>query len=192
MFAPTESLNDFVELVTDYDTWAWKSKAESSDENEAARGKLAKNINDLFDIYGRYAFIEETLIKLKQGYKLFTLSHIEEKLLQLNQESINRYIEQKEKEIRPLSICGYNAAVVFADRNQSELGNTICANHPEFDLCIMLCMGRDDVQIRSTKENVDVSILAKEFGGGGHKHASGFHIKSEHIGKFISMIFTKE
>ena len=37
MFAPTESLNDFVELVTDYDTWAWKSKAESSDENEAAR-----------------------------------------------------------------------------------------------------------------------------------------------------------
>ena len=161
-------------------------------ENEAARGKLSKNINDLFDIYGRYAFIEETLIKLKQGYKLFTLSHLEEKLLQLNQESINRYIEQKEKEIRPLSICGYNAAVVFADRNQSELGNTICANHPEFDLCIMLCMGRDDVQIRSTKENVDVSILAKEFGGGGHKHASGFHIKSEHIGKFISMIFTKE
>ena len=192
MFAPTASLNDFVELVTDYDTWAWKSKAESSDENEAARGKLAKNINDLFDIYGRCAFMEETLIKLKNGYKLFTLSHLEEKLLQLNQESINRYIEQKEKEIRPLSICGYNAAVVFADRNQSELGNTICANHPEFDLCIMLCMGRDDVQIRSTKENVDVSILAKEFGGGGHKHASGFHIKSENIGKFISMIFTKE
>ncbi len=191
MFTPAESLNDFVELVNDYDTWTWKSKAASSDENEATRGKLAKNINDLLYLYGRDRFIEETLINLRQGNIQFVLSHYEKKILQLNQESIDRYITQKEKEIRPFGINGYHAAVVFADRNQSELGNKICENHPEFDLCIMLCMGRDDVQIRSTKENVDVSVLAKEFGGGGHKHASGFHINSEHIEKFISMIFTK-
>ena len=34
--------------------------------------------------------------------------------------------------------------------------------------------------LRSTEEGLDVSEIAKQYGGGGHKHASGFRVPYGH------------
>jgi nanoRNase/pAp phosphatase (c-di-AMP/oligoRNAs hydrolase) len=34
--------------------------------------------------------------------------------------------------------------------------------------------------LRSTEEGLDVAEIAKQYGGGGHKHASGFRVPFGH------------
>jgi len=38
--------------------------------------------------------------------------------------------------------------------------------------------------LRSTEDGVDVSEVAKQYGGGGHKHAAGFRVPFDRVGEF--------
>ena len=54
----------------------------------------------------------------------------------------------------------------------------------DIDLVIAINLSNKTVSLRSVEEDVDVSLIAKEYGGGGHRHASGFEINSN-IDKYI-------
>ena len=71
--------------------------------------------------------------------------------------------------------CRYEVPVVNASANVSELGNEMCKAYPEAPFSVSYC-DRQDVRswsLRSIGE-FDVSAVAKEFGGGGHRNAAGF------------------
>lgn len=71
--------------------------------------------------------------------------------------------------------CRYEVPVVNASANISELGNEMCKAYPEAPFSVSYC-DRQDVRswsLRSIGE-FDVSAVAKEFGGGGHRNAAGF------------------
>lgn len=55
----------------------------------------------------------------------------------------------------------------------SEVGNKLCQGHPYS----MVYFDKDNmhhVSLRSDEHGLDVSEIAKTYGGGGHKHAAGF------------------
>lgn len=76
----------------------------------------------------------------------------------------------------------YRVAYTFANQYISELGNAICKAHDDIDICAMIVPTRGEygaVELRATKDNVDLAPLAKALGGGGHKHAAGFPLKKD-------------
>jgi nanoRNase/pAp phosphatase (c-di-AMP/oligoRNAs hydrolase) len=76
-----------------------------------------------------------------------------------------------------------NSLVVNASHWMSEIGAKLS---PECDFALIWYYDHDAkrtrVSLRSFHEHVDVSEIAKDFGGGGHKKAAGFTLpKSKHI-----------
>ncbi len=65
-----------------------------------------------------------------------------------------------------------NANYMFA----SDLGNILSEGHP-FAAVWYEANGRRYYSLRSQKGSTDVSIVAKQFGGGGHENAAGFSVE---------------
>jgi len=72
-------------------------------------------------------------------------------------------------------IGGYDVPVVNATTLQSEMANTLLEKYPKFPFatCYFDCPRGRIWSLRS-REDFDVSAVAKLYGGGGHKQAAGF------------------
>lgn len=148
----------FTELVRSYDTWDW-----DRDNNQHA-----KDLNDLLHILGQSRFIKRFSEDIDPEF----LSH-EVMMLDIERNNTEAYIKRKANEATRYPIGGYVALTVFAERHQSELGNTLAKDNPDVDLVIMINAGSSTVSYRTVKDNVNVAELAKTYGGGGHPKASG-------------------
>lgn len=154
----------FVDLVRDYDTWRWKELGSD--------GILNKQLNDLFGLYGRNKFIDWAINKIE--YDGWIKLDPEDKLvLEINQQQIDDYIEQKNKQMFQINLYGRYGGVVYADRYFSEMGNRLAELHPEYDFIAMIDVGGGMVSYRTVKDDIDLGELAKKFGGGGHPKAAG-------------------
>ena len=103
-----DTLTDFVEVIREYDVWEWIE----------IDNILAKQLNDLLCILGRERFIEEFTEQLLNGK--FVINDKLNFLLELEQEKIDDYIENKNKNLIVRDIKGYNVGIVFAERYISE------------------------------------------------------------------------
>ena len=164
------NIERFVQIVRDYGTWRWKELGEE--------GVVCKQVNDLFYIYGREAFIDWALRRLKfyGTYPEFP-SFSDEDLLLLDQKQkdIDRYIEKKDKHLMARTDAfGYTYGVIFAEQYFSELGNRLCELYPELDYVAMIDICGGKVSYRTIREDLDVGgTIAHSFGGGGHQKAAG-------------------
>lgn len=71
------------------------------------------------------------------------------------------------------SINGYNVPIINATTLISEIGNELAKGHPF--AAMYFVKGDEKIwSLRSAPDGVDVSEIAKQLGGGGHKHAAGF------------------
>lgn len=172
----TKNLKRFVELVRRYDTWHWKELGDIQ----------AKELNDLLYIIGKEEFIKNIICKIQNDNKLI-FDEQDKYILKLRQNEIDRYIEKKNKNIITKEILGYNAGIVFADNFISELGNKLSELHPELDFIAMI--NQETISYRTTNNNIDLSEIAKAFGGGGHPKASGSQISKDCIEEFIDILF---
>ena len=83
----------------------------------------------------------------------------------------------------------YKFAVVFAEENISDLGNYLCRNF-DIDFAVMILSDLRTVSLRTIKEDIDLSAIAKKYGGGGHRKSAGF-VYSEYFEKeFIKNILS--
>lgn len=91
-------------------------------------------------------------------------------------------VEQHVKHAREVDVLGYRVPCVNATALVSEIGNELCRGKP-FSLTYF---DRGDgfrvYSLRSSEDGVDVSEIAKRFGGGGHRNAAGFQVlvKNDH------------
>lgn len=176
--AEYESLKVFADTVRKYDTWLWKEKYNDL---------IPKKWNDLFYILGRDRFINKVVSSLKEWK--FEFSSKDELLLELEQEKIDRYIENKNNEILIVDILDYKAGVVFAEQFHSELGNRLHEINPELDFIIIINISKS-VSYRTIKDNIHLgNNVAKIYGGGGHAKAAGNEISNEIRRKIIEMLF---
>jgi oligoribonuclease NrnB/cAMP/cGMP phosphodiesterase (DHH superfamily) len=172
-------VQDFVQVVREYDSWEWK----------ANNNLKPKRWNDLLYIYGRDNFIELIINKIKTKFDFDNTDYL---LLKLEQEKIDKYIEDKDKKMIVKKIQGYNTGIVFAEQHISELGNKLSELHPELDFIVIINIDKS-VSYRTAKDNINLGAnIAKIYGGGGHPKAAGSPINDDVKNKIINLIFCLE
>ena len=100
---------------------------------------------------------------------------------------IYNYVKKKEENMKIIDFNGYSTAYIFADRFHNNISEYIFDYYNEIDIVMIINIG-ESISLRSKKENVDVSEIAKLYGGGGHYHASGFGIKNGNENILISLV----
>ncbi|WP_366249758.1 DHHA1 domain-containing protein [Terribacillus aidingensis] len=174
----TKAVSEFVELVRQYDTWEWEKR-----NNEAA-----KQLNALLFLQSIEEFADEMIQRLQHN-DTFVFSDLEEKLLQVQDAQTARYIRKKRKQVVPVKIGTYLAGVVHAESYLSELGNDLGKTFPHLDLIVMIMMGTKRLSLRTIHDDVDVSAIAGNYGGGGHQKASGASLTDEAFELFVKNAF---
>ena len=166
----------FIELVRQYDTWEWRDKYNNID---------AKKLNDLLYILGREKFVNLILQKLLNNESLF--DETTNLILELKQNEINNYINTKEKDLIIKKVLGYKVGIIMCDMYLSELGNVLSEKHPELDFIAII--KQNSIGLRTVKDDINLTDIAKQFGGGGHPKASGFPLSNIKLNNFINDIF---
>lgn len=177
-------LNKFVKVVRDYDTWRWSTLGDE--------GIICKQFNDLLQLYGRDYFVVWCLSYLK-GKKFPVFQHTEYTLLKLRQHEIDRYVEEKDKDLIIHSFKDWTCGYVFADRFISELGNRLCTIHPEIDFVAIIDIEYCTVSYRTIRDDIDLGKdVATLFGGGGHPKAAGSQFDKTLQLQIIRKLFGEE
>lgn len=179
LLQPTEAISEFVELVRQYDTWEWE-------KNE---NRQAHNLNSLFFLVSVDEF-EETMLERLSSSESFDFDEFEKKLLNMEEDKIERYIRRKKREIVQTKIGGYYVGVVYAESYISELGNELSKEHPHLDYIAILNMGSKKISLRTTHDHVDVSEIAATYGGGGHQKAAGCNLTDKAYKIFVQQTFS--
>ena len=174
----SQALDEFVELVRQYDTWEW-------DQNDNIK---AKNLNDLFFMVSIEEF-EEKMTERIINSDHFKFDDFEQKLLEMEEEKIERYVRRKKREIVQTFIGEYCAGIVHAESYHSELGNELGKDFPHLDYIAILNLGGKKISFRTIHDHVDVSAVAGKFGGGGHAKASGCSMGKDAYKLFVQDIF---
>lgn len=172
------ALNEFVELVRQYDTWDW----------DILKNYKAKNLNDLFFMVSIEEFEERMVPRLTSG-DTFEYDDFEKKLLEMEEDKIERYIRRKKREIIQIETDGLYGGVVHAESYHSELGNELGKEYPHLDYIAIMNLGGKKISFRTIHDDVDVSAVAGEFGGGGHAKASGCSMNKEAYNRYIEQAF---
>ena len=179
-FDDTPALKLFIDYVRMYDTWEWKEKYDNI---------IPKRLNDLMYIDGPNEFIDKMVYRL--GNNLFIFDDTDLMKLQIEQTYINSYITQKNETlmVNDNLFPGYTVGIIFADKYISELGNKLCELHPELDFVVLINMSTLAVSYRTVKDDLDLSAIAKRFGGGGHPKASGSRFDASIVNDMLNNIF---
>lgn len=196
----TMYIDSFVKLVRYYDCWLWF--------NEEPKTQPAKDLNDLFLIVGIERFVkdmtDEITLKLQNStynpYLDFVIPDKYAFVLELEKIRTQNLIDKKEKQLKKIymnkeTLQSYEevdmnerdkywyVGFLFLDDKASEVGNTMCRNHPEIDF--MLMFPGDRFNIRNVKEDVNLMDIVTRIGGGGHPRAAGAGMSNKDIMKNI-------
>ena len=179
-FNDTPALKLFIDYVRMYDTWEWKEKYDNI---------IPKRLNDLMYIDGPNEFIDKMVYRL--GNNLFIFDDTDLMKLQIEQTYINSYVAQKNETlmVNDSLFPEYTVGITFADKYISELGNKLCELHPELDFVVLINMSTLAVSYRTVKDDLDLSDIAKRFGGGGHPKASGSRFDASIVNDMLNNIF---
>jgi uncharacterized protein len=178
---PKGAISEFVELVRQYDTWEW----EKNENQEAQR------LNALFFLVSIDEF-EEKMIARLQSSDHFYFDEFEKKILDMEEDKIDRYIRRKRRELVQTELNGFFAGVVYAESYHSELGNELGKEYPHLDYIAILNIGGKRMGFRTIHDHVDVSAVAGHYGGGGHSKASGCSLTEEAYRNFVTETFHLE
>lgn len=144
--------------------------------------QLIRHISDRdlwkFELHGT-AFIHKALVSYPKTFALWDQFDLE--VLKKEGVTCERLYSQLVENIceNPWmkEIDGQEVPVVNTSIAWSEIGAQLLVNNPDAPFVASFTVFEDQVMwsLRSRKgSDVDVSAIAKKFGGGGHKHAAGF------------------
>ena len=147
-------LNSVLDYVEDRDLWRWDMLG-SKEVNAAIRSYPYE-----FDAWE--SFIRTGTDPLRREG---------EAILRYRQNVINQHIENA----KIMDIAGHKVPAVYVSFPEiiSDVAGTLAEGQP-FAACYFDTEEGRVYSLRSRKEGLDVSEIAKARGGGGHKHAAGF------------------
>ena len=180
LLEPSDAIAEFVELVRQYDTWEWEKNNNHS----------AQRLNALFFLMTIEEFEETMIERLSEDH--FHFDEFEKKLLDMEEDKIERYIRRKRRELVQTETGGLFAGIVYAESYHSELGNELGKEYPHLDYIAILNIGGKRVGFRTIHDHVDVSQVAGQFGGGGHAKASGCSMNKDAFQQFVLDTFHLE
>lgn len=177
----TDAVSEFVELVRQYDTWEWE-------KNDNQKAHL---LNSLFYLVSIDEF-EETMVERLSTNSHFDFDEFEKRLLNMEEDKIERYIKRKKREIVQAKVRDYYAGVIYAESYHSEVGNELGKEYTHLDYIVILNMGGKKISYRTIHDHIDVSEIAGLYGGGGHQKASGSSITDEAYKHYVLDTFHLE
>ena len=83
--------------------------------------------------------------------------------------------------IERINIAGYDVPCLNCPRWLASETLHILAENEPFAVSYFDSKDERTFELRSSENGIDVSEIAKQFGGGGHKHAAGFKAKKPKI-----------
>lgn len=84
---------------------------------------------------------------------------------------------------------GLRARLINTTSDASDIGEYVYQK-PEYDIAVMWQMNYDMVQVSLRSNSTDCAEIAQKYGGGGHRGAAGFRIKSN--GEFLLRLFATD
>lgn len=179
------ALDIFVEKVRRYDTWEWKDKYNDIEAKQLNR-LLYLIGEDRFMEYYYYTFCEArkgVSLTFSEGKWLEMFTELEKSILEIDEHRFQNYLKKKAREliVREMRVGDkvLHYGMVFADQYHSELGNQLCEIYKSIDFVMLVDVANDKMSFRAVKNNVDVSVIAKMFNGGGHVKSSGGYFKAD-------------
>jgi len=164
-FYPNEEAPLLIQYIEDRDLWKWKLR--NTKAISAGINLLEKN----FDAWNNFLNNDNMLFLEKKGQVIH----------QYENAQIKEFLNNKKIEL--VNIANYEVPCVNSTTLASELGNKLSEGYP-FAAVYYNEGGRRYYSLRSQKDAVDVSEIAKKFGGGGHSQSSGFSIELKEIDLF--------
>jgi len=159
-FHPGKEPPKFIRYIQDRDLWIWE--LEYSKEFSAAFDMVPFEFEE-FEKFEDSSVFDDAC---KRGS--YILAYSKTVVKKVCEKAVKR--KYKEKDV----------LVVNSSHWMSEIGARLA---PDCDFAVIWYYDHDDrmikVSLRSFHDKIDVSEIAKEFGGGGHKKASGFQLSGE-------------
>lgn len=169
-------LKKMIEWVRQMDTYCF-----SDDEKENAF-----SFGSLYVIYGRERYIEHFYDYVLHNEE-FIFSDTDKLLIALEEEKAKQYIQEKMEHVKFARVDGVRVGIAFAEQRRSSLGHEM-ASKLDIDVAVVINVDRS-VSYRAEKEEVDVTVLASSYGGGGHKHAAGNPLPEDLQEKIVNLLF---
>ena len=162
-FHPGKDAPRFINYIEDRDLWKWELPY--SKEFSAAFDMVPFEFEE-FEKFENDSVFDDTV---KRGS--YILAYSKTVIKKIADSAVSR------------KMTGKDVLVVNSSHWMSEIGSYLS---PNCDFALIWyyshSMKKTKVSLRSFHEHVDVSEIAKRYGGGGHKKAAGFHLpKSKHI-----------
>lgn len=156
-FHPDKALPQLMRYVEDRDLWKWELPF--SREVSAA----LRSHKPFLDQRARFLSDSSLAGLIGEGAAILRVQ--------------NQYIDQVlSQPVGMVEIGGYTAPCVNSTTLISELGNELAQGHPFAALYFDTGDGKRVFSLRSAEDGVDVSAIARQYGGGGHFHAAGFTV----------------
>lgn len=171
---------EFVENVNSWDVWQWvKQLPETNDVvklKDAINHNMSFTLNGAVYFYGIENFVNKMLMYFHNFIDFDDI--VSEKLVEFNAKQINSvtdYIKTHyEYESEHYGKIPYT--IIKLNSPNISLASLLCKNAMEPDdkfLAIYIDEDKDAVSLRCNVEGIDLSVIAKECEGGGHKDAAG-------------------
>ena len=171
---------EFVENVNSWDVWQWvKQLPETNDVvklKDAINHNMSFTLNGAVYFYGIENFVNKMLMYFHNFIDFDDI--VSEKLVEFNTKQINsvtdyiktHYVYESEHYGKiPYTIIKLNSPNI-------SLASLLCKNAMDPDdkfLAIYIDEDKDAISLRCNVEGIDLSVIAKECEGGGHKDAAG-------------------
>jgi oligoribonuclease NrnB/cAMP/cGMP phosphodiesterase (DHH superfamily) len=160
---------ELVEIINGYDLWI-------HDDPRSMR------FNTLFQAFGMERFVERCIDYSTRPHKLLGSEIAVISVFDCQERRYaNHAIDMGEISEGP---CGATL-IVMADRCQSLIGELVRQRKIDVDYVTIMDLHNRRVSLRSVKDDFDVTVVAKIFGGGGHAKAAGYEISYESLANFI-------
>lgn len=173
-----DNLKQLIEHIRAYDTWDWTRNG----------NETANDLNLLYRIKGYKYFYKkytQDVIYIAYSYSLFNTSDLE--VIVNEKEKCSKYIENRLKNVRYVTIQDMRAGVIFAEEYINDLAQEMY-NTLDIDIAIVIDMGKERMSFRC-KKDVPMLEYVQSIGGGGHPKSCGAPVNKVLIDDFISKIF---
>jgi oligoribonuclease NrnB/cAMP/cGMP phosphodiesterase (DHH superfamily) len=173
----------FIKMIQDRDLWTWKiENSKDFTTGFSSICSIHNNFDDLFllfDELNRNSTNMDYYINLGSIINIINFNKIK-KIAVIHSERVDNYYNN--------NIC-YRVCIVNCEREiTSELGNVLSSmDHIDFAVLWQYNHPNNEYYISLRSNNkVDVSLISKQYGGGGHKNAAGFSSKINPIDIFVN------
>lgn len=178
-------VKDFVNIVTEYDTWDWVNVFNKKPDCET--------LSTLFSIYRSEIFEQIMIDHLNSG---MIISDQDRMLLRIEASKIDEHLKCIQRYLKPatLSLTTNNETITYSmiycicNKYMPQTFDLMKTSYPDTDIYVInYGLG---VSVRTTKSDIDVSQIVSMFGGGGHIGAGGFPIPAEKQKAYLASAFS--